>query len=319
MRKARSRARRRLSGLDPLSWSIFAVLVVSLFFKRLIDAWGTVTARDCDEQHIAFIGPTPAFDGPMEWLLVIGLAGAGLLLVQALDNLLTRDVRPSFWMLWLVNLALAGALVWAFLVAWAFFNPSAGAARPVFQFTASLAPQQHYVTPVRVAERQYASEGDWIWDEATRSWTNEPLGMIRRIEPVRTCEPADMRRAQIALIYGEHLPDGDPIAGLDERELTKPVTGYTLYDLEGNYLVTLGGPYIQRSALTRQRDAAYDPAKAALSPEEAERRYFEWVRDEYLTPRPEPRQPPPSLSRTEIDQIVAESWGDERPLWYEDE
>ena len=315
MRSARSRQRRKSAGLDPLSWSVFAALVASLFFKRLVDVWGTVTARDCDEQHIAFIGATSAFDGPMEWLLVIGLAAIALLIAQALNTLLTHRTGFVFWALWLVNLALAAGLVWAFLIAWAFFNPTAGAARPIFKFTASVAPDQSYEMPDRVVRRQFTSEGDWIWDETASAWTNEPLGLIRRYEPVRTCEPAERRRAQFALIHGERLPDGRPIGSLDWEDLAQPRPGYVLYDLDGNYLVTLGGPYQQRSALTRERNAAYDPDKAAMSPEEAERRYFEWIRDTYETPRPAP--PPPTLSRDQIDQIVAESWGEAAPAWHE--
>lgn len=316
MKRGRAHKRRRPSGLDPLSWSLFTVLVVSLFFKRLIDIIGTVTSRDCDETPIAFIGPTSAFDGPMEWLTVIGLSATALLIAQAVNYILTQQTSLKFWGLWLVNLTLAGTIIWAFLITWAYFNPSAIAARPVFQFTARFAPDMPYIRPDPVGERDYQSEGDWIWDEAAQSWTNQPLGLIRRYEMVRFCNQPERRRAQLKLIYGERTQDGLLIDELDETYLKQPVKSYVLYDLEGNYLVTLGSPYIRTSTLTRQRDAAYEPDKAAMSPEEAERRYFEWI-DSLYVPQPAPRPQP--LSREQIDQIVAESWGDERPSWYADD
>ncbi|MEQ8556698.1 MAG: hypothetical protein RIB03_00140 [Henriciella sp.] len=312
------RGRRRLTGLDPLNWSLFAVLVVSLFFKRVMDIWGAVTPRDCDEVAVNFLGPTPALDGPFEVFLVIGLAAAALLFVQVLDSLLARRATLAFGLLWAVNLALAGLLVWSFALTWAWLNPGAPAARPIFRIATALQPPLDYWRLPPVNEREPANEGDWIWDEATRTWTNQPLGLIRRYEVVRFCNQPERVRAQLKLIYGERIEDGRLIEELDADYLEAPRKGYVLYDLENNYLVTPGGPYVQTSTLTRQRDAAYDPDKAAMSPEEAERRYFEWIDSLYVPQRA--RDPDfPRIPKDEIDRIVAESWGDERPSWHDND
>ncbi|MEQ9314430.1 MAG: hypothetical protein RLN72_01185 [Henriciella sp.] len=310
--------RRKTTGLNPLTWSIFTVLVLSLFFKRVVDIWGTVTPRDCDELPVNLMGPGPGLDGPMDWILIIGAAAFALLIIQAVDTFLSRAASRTLWLLWSVNSAMCAMLVWSFLLAWAYFNPDAPQARPIFQFTAMFQPHQSYVTPYPVADREPADEGDWIWNVESQSWRNESIGLIRRLEVVRFCNQPERVRAQLRLIYGDRTAHGLLIDELDQDYLQAPQTGYVLYDLDDNYLPTLGGPWEQTSTLTRSRDAAYDPEKAAMSPEEAERRFFAWIKS-YYAPRPEPYAPPLILSREEIDQIVAESWGDERPSWHEDE
>lgn len=316
MRRSKASTGRRSSRLDPLSWSLFATLVISLFFKRLIDTVGTVFARDCDETPIYFMGPAGPFDGPMEWLLVIGLCAATVLIVQAIGIVLAKQASLIQLILWLVNMSLAALLVWSYLIAWAFFNPAEKYAHPIFQFTANFVEHQDYMTPEAVSDRQHQSFGDWIWHEDIDAYINEPIGLMWRNETVRTCGPAELRRGQLKLIYGRRY-GGQEIDDIPVETLRKPVSGDVLYDLQGNYLMTLGGPYYTTSTITRARDAAYDKNAAAMSPEEAERRFWASLKAG-VWQRPAANDDFPERLKEEIDQIVAENWGDASPSWGED-
>ena len=318
MRKLRSRERQRVSGLDPLSWSVFVALVVVLLLKRIMDIWGIVTPRDCDEIAVNFLGPTRALDGPIEWFFVIGLLGAALLVVQAADAVAAGLARIRFWLIWSVNLALCGLLVAGYALTWAWFNPGEPQARTIFQIATAIQKPDAF-HHVEVPPRKHGDYYDWVWDEIDQTWTNEAIGLVDHYDVVRVCGKPERQRAQLKLVYGERNPDGDLIDDIEASALEKHHYGRVLYDLEGNYLTTLGGRYIQTSTLTRQRDAAYDPDKAAMSPEEAERRWIQHNRwYGFDTTFPE-RKDFPRIPKDEIDQIVAESWGDERPAWYEAE
>ena len=311
------RRKNMLIGLDPLTWSIFLSLISSLLFKRIVDIWGPVAVPDCRELPVAFMGATDRFDGPMEWLLVIGVSAAALLIVQAFHALLSRTAHRTFWLLWLVNMAAAALLIWSFLLSWAYFNPTARSAAPIFQFTQTFAPRLLYVEPTPLDPPPPSDIQDWIWHEELDAWVNEPIGLIWRKEVVRTCEPVELRRAQLKLIYGEHDPDGQVIDNIGVEQMRSPVEGDVLYDLDGNYLVTIGSPYHKNSDITRARDAGYDSKKTAMTPAEAESRFYEYW---WSYPVSDPLAPTtvPRIQKDQIDQIVAESWGDERPSWRED-
>jgi hypothetical protein len=306
-----------LTGLDPLTWSIFLTLISSLLFKRIVDIWGTVTVPDCQDLPGAFMGATHRFDGPMEWLLVIGVSGAALLIVQAFHALLSRTAHRTFWLLWLVNLAAAALLIWSFLLSWAYFNPTARTAAPIFQFTQTFAPRLLYMEPPPLALPPPSDIQDWIWHEELGAWINEPIGLMWRKEVVRTCEPVELRRAQLKLIYGEHNTSGRVIDDIAAEQMRSPVEGDVLYDLDGNYLVTVGSPYHKNSAITRTRDAGYNSNEAAMTPAEAERRYYDYWWS-YRVSDPLGRTTFPRIQKDDIDQIVAESWGDDRPSWRDD-
>lgn len=306
-----------LTGLDPLTWSIFLTLISSLLFKRIVDIWGTVTVPDCQDLPVAFMGATHRFDGPMEWLLVIGVSAAALLIVQALHALLSRTAHRTFWLLWLVNLAAAALLIWSFLLSWAYFNPTARSAAPIFQFTQTFAPRLVYMEPPPLELPPPSDIQDWIWHEELGAWINESIGLMWRKEVVRTCEPVELRRAQLKLIYGEQDTSGRVIDDIAAKQMRSPVEGDVLYDLDGNYLVTIGSPYHKNSAISRTRDAGYNSNEAAMTPAEAERRFYDYWWS-YRVSDPLGRTTFPRIQKDDIDQIVAESWGDDRPSWRDD-
>lgn len=306
-----------LTGLDPLTWSIFLTLISSLLFKRIVDIWGTVTVPDCQDLPVAFMGATHRFDGPMEWLLIIGVSAAALLIVQAFHALLSRTAHRTFWLLWLVNLAAAALLIWSFLLSWAYFNPTARSAAPIFQFTQTFAPRLLYMEPPPLELPPPSDIQDWIWHEELGAWINEPIGLMWRKEVVRTCEPVELRRAQLKLIYGEQDTSGRVIDDITAEQMRFPVEGDVLYDLDGNYLVTVGSPYHTNSAITRTRDAGYNSNEVAMTPAEAERRFYDYWWS-YRVSDPLGRTTFPRIQKDDIDQIVAESWGDDRPSWRDD-
>lgn len=319
MRKRARQRRKTRQGLDPLSWSLFAALVLSLFFVRIAAIWGFVTPRDCYEIDINFIGPTPAFDGPFEWLLLVGLAAIGALAAQAINALVTHTTTRTFWALWTVNLIFAGLLIWAFAMVWAWFNPTAPAARPIFQITGTVQPFQHYVQPDFSDDRKTGPYFDWKWDEKREFLVNEDIGLKERAELITVCDRANLKRAQLKLIYGERHMDGSLIDDMDRERLTQTEIVPVLYDLEGNYLVTLADRNVLNARPIRERDAAYAPEKAAMSPEEAKARWIHhnvWYGFDRSFPA---RTEFPRIPKEEIDQIVAESWGDDAPSWYEGE
>ena len=316
MKRRRAFRLKRQSTLDPFTWSVFVTLVLSLFFKRIVDIWGSVTPRDCYELPVNFMGASGAFDGPMEVILLIGLAAIILLLTQAVSAIVSTQTTLTFWALWSVNLLLAGLLVWSFLMAWAFFNPGAAQAQPIFAATKILQPAPRYYRSLAPLDLPPESYGDWVWNDAANGWTNEAYGLLQRYEIVRDCKLIDRTRAQLALLYGAHNPDRVVIADLEPGDLDQSAHGFVLYDLDGNYLTTLGGPFEMESAKTRARDTAYDPVRAAMSPEEARRRYEAWIDTRYLPPQQRAPQFP-RIPKEKIDEIVAESWGDERPSWHE--
>lgn len=318
MRKRVLQRRKTRHGLDPVTWSLFTALLLSLFFARISSVWGFTTPRDCYEFDINFVGPTAATDGPFEWFFVIGLAGVGALLAQAINAIVTRSTSRLFWGLWAINFLLAGVLLWACALVWAWFNPTAPAAKPIFQITRTIQPPPPFMQPETIDDVR-TEYHDWVWDETAQHWVNEGIGLIEKEEIVAVCKRAGMKRAQLKLLYGERMPDGTLIDELDTDDLEQPQSAPVLYDLEGNYLTTLADGWREEmSAITRSRDAAYDPAKAAMSPEEARRR---WLHHNYwygFDPSWPPRAEFPRISKDEIDQIVAESWGDKRPSWHED-
>lgn len=306
----RIRARRRRSLRMPFDLIIFTMILALTFFDRFLSVAALASGIGCDYGQQVMFGFTPQIPGTHNVLIWAGGLTCLLLLSQGIGALIERKkfslTAITFGCL---NALMLFAVMRQMGVSWAFFHPDEPLAAYIQASNRQIAMEyasDFFDDRPKGEPRLKYDPSAWHCVSGNGEdclYRNEELGLTARKMLIGQCFTEEINRLNWQALTDAPYPERHPNTDID----------YVYFDPEGRWI----------------RPSRWDHpntknVQAVLTEEQLQRSEYSWWEMEELLwdqyeRRQQPSEPARPFTREEIDMMVANNWGDERPVWWKPE